>query len=122
MMKGGVYLHTLRSTRTRIIRGTESYFLVSFVEPHKRVSRDTISRWVKISLDSAGIDTTQFKPHRTRQASTLAAKKNAVSLQEILNTAGWASATTFARFCDKPILQGEEFANGVLCNKPVYVL
>ena len=43
--------------RTRIIRGTESYLLVSFVKPHKRVSRDNISRWVKISLDTAGIDT-----------------------------------------------------------------
>ena len=40
--------------RTRIIGGTESYLLVSFVKPHKTVSRDTIS---------------------TRQASTSAAKK-----------------------------------------------
>ena len=70
------------------------------------MSRDTISRWVKISLDSAGIDTIQFKPHSTRQTSTSAAKKNAVSLQEILNTA----------------LQGAEFANGVLFKKPVYLL
>ena len=79
------------------------------------MSRETISRWVKISLDSAGIDTTRFKPHSTRQASTSAAKQNAVSLQEILNSAGWASASTFARFYGKPIEQQAEFANGVLC-------
>ena len=88
--------------RTRIIRGTESHLLLSFVKPHERVSRDTISRWVKISEDRAGIDTTQCKPHSARQASTSAAKKNAVSLQEIVNTAGWTSVTTFARFYDKP--------------------
>lgn len=105
--------------RTRIIRGTEPCSLVRFVKPHKRVSRDTIGRWVKISLDNAGIDTTQFKTHEARQASTSAAKKNAVRLQEILDTAGWAYATTFACVYDKPILQEEGFANGVLCKKPV---
>lgn len=73
-----VYLHILNLNRIQIIRGTESYLLsISFVKPHKRVSKDTVSRWVKISLDRAGIDATQFKLHSTRQAFTSAAKKNA---------------------------------------------
>ena len=42
--------------------------------------KKTTSRWVKISLESAGIDTMRFKPRSTRQAYTLAAKQNAVSL------------------------------------------
>lgn len=52
----------------------------------KRVS----SRWVKIVL--AGIHTSQFKSHGTTQIIHIVKRNADVSLQEILNTAGWASA------------------------------
>lgn len=56
--------------------------------PFKRVSRDTISRWVKLVLTDSGIDTSRFKPHSTRAASTSAASNASVSLDDILHTAG----------------------------------
>ena len=67
------------------------------------VRKDTISHWVKASLRIAGIDTSMFKPHSTRAAATSAAQLKGISLTEIINVAGWSSATTFARFYDKTL-------------------
>ena len=57
------------------------------LKPFSPVSRDTISRWVKTIMPRAGIDTTKFKPHSTRAASTSAASRNAVPLENILTAA-----------------------------------
>ena len=62
-------------TRTKSLRGSEGYLFISYHRPIKRVSRDTISRWVKLVLTDSGIDTSRFKPHSTGAASTSAAKK-----------------------------------------------
>ena len=102
--------------RTKDLRGSEAFLLISFVKPHKRISRDTLSRWVSVVLDCAGIDTSRFKAHSTRPASTSAAKRNSVNIDDILSTAGWSSARTFAVFYDRPIREHSQFANGVLRN------
>ena len=79
---------TLKSTS----RGTERKLLISIIQPHKGVSRNTISRWTKSGLKSAGIDTSQFTAHSTRAASSSKAKERDVPLDVILVTAGWGSA------------------------------
>ena len=66
------------------ISRTESQLFVSYSKPHKAVSRDTISRWVKTVLSSAGIDTKKFRPHRTRAAAVSAANNASLPLDEIL--------------------------------------
>ena len=60
-------------SRTEHLRGSESQLFVSYSKPHKAVSRDTISRWVKTVLSSSGIDTKKFRPHSTRAAVVSAA-------------------------------------------------
>ena len=55
--------------RTKILRGNQDQLLISFIKPHKAVSRDTISRWLKLVLEQAGIDVDVFKGHSTRAAS-----------------------------------------------------
>lgn len=82
-----VFLHTSKSICTELRRCTESYLHISFVKHYKRIRRDILSSWVKISLDAAGTDTMQFNPHSTRAGSTTAARGNPVSFQETLNTA-----------------------------------
>ena len=76
---------------------------ISTVRPYKAVSKDTISRWIKVTLDLAGIDVRIFKPHSTRAAATSAAQRKGVKLMDILNVAGWTNETTFARFYNKPL-------------------
>ena len=45
-----------RIKSTKQLRKGQSQLLISHVEPFNPVSKDTISRWVKQVLESAGID------------------------------------------------------------------
>lgn len=65
-------------------------------------------------MSRAGIDVTVYKPHSVRSAAASKAKANNASLIEIMKTAGWASAATFARFYDRKIEPGRSFATSVL--------
>ena len=103
-------------TRTKSLRGSESRLFISYNRPFKRVSRDTISRSVKLVLTDSGIDTYRFKPHSTGAANTSAASNASVSLDDILHTAGWSSESTFAKFYNKPIVKENTFADKVLSN------
>ncbi|XP_074651617.1 uncharacterized protein LOC141906272 [Tubulanus polymorphus] len=101
--------------RTKDIRESEPRLFVSYVKPYKAVSRDTISRWVKTAMSQAGIDTKVFKPHSVRAAATSKAKLNDVPLEDILKTAGWSNAATFAKYYGKPIKHdSQNFVEGVL--------
>ena len=102
-------------TRTQSLWGSESQLFISYTRPFRRVSRETICRWVKFVLTDSGIDTLRFKPRSTRAASTSAASNSSVSLDDILHTAGWSSESTFAEFYNKPIIVKENpFADKVL--------
>lgn len=98
--------------RTKQVRETTN-LLVSWVKPHKRVSRNTISRWIKTVLKQSGIDTNIYKPHTTRSASTSAAKLADIPIDTILKSAGWANAQTFQTYYNKPI-DGQDFACSLL--------
>ena len=98
------YLNVTKKLRKH--NGTlEDQLFISFKKPHCAVSKDTISRWLAVVLKQAGVDISQFRPHSTRAASTSAANKLGVPMQEILHTAGWSRAGTFQRYYNKPILQ-----------------
>ena len=45
----------------------------SYVKPYKKVSRESIRRWLKYFMLLSGIDISLFKPHSPRVASTSAA-------------------------------------------------
>ncbi|KXJ06916.1 hypothetical protein AC249_AIPGENE11513 [Exaiptasia diaphana] len=93
--------------RTEGIRGNEQQLLISYQKPFKKISRDTISRWLKTVMQSTGVDLKQFKAHSTRSASTSAVKKSFVPIEEILAKAGWSTARTFANYYDKPVVPVE---------------
>ena len=81
--------------KTEPLRGTERALFISVIQPHKGVSRDTISRWTKSGLKSAGIDTSQFTAQSTKAASSSKAKERDVPLDVIPAITGWGSAATF---------------------------
>ena len=62
-------------TRTKPLRKDETQLLISFVKPHKAVSKDTIGRWTESVLANAGIDTSQFGAHRLAQLQLLLQKE-----------------------------------------------
>lgn len=101
---------------TEKLRDEEKKLFISFIKPYKAVSRDTISRWTKQVLKNSGIDTQIFTSHSTRAATASKAKQKDVPLDTILNTIGWASAQTFQKFYQKPVLdpRGATLAQAVL--------
>ena len=106
------YIHRTKELRT----GTKLF--VTYIAPHNAVSRDTISRWIRMIMEAAGIDIKRFAPHSTRAASTSKAASVNVPLNTILETAGWCRETTFTKFYKRQVLElvqdTDAFANAVL--------
>ena len=100
--------------RTETLRNNSTALLLTHQAPHKPASKDTIARWVRNVLHEAGIDTTKYSAHSVRAASVSAAKRGGAAVQEILNTAGWASSSVFAKYYDKYIDKSVPFHVAVL--------
>ena len=90
--------------RTKVIRKDEKQLFISFCKPYHAVSKSTISRWLKLVLQEAGIDIELFKPHSTRAAACSRMKRDEVHIDSILSTAGWSNCRTFEKFYNKCIL------------------
>lgn len=84
--------------RTESIRNGCDKVFISYLKPHKQVSKNTIARWIKTFLGLAGINIKKFSAHSTRAASSSAAIRNGVPITEILNKAGWSSEKTFFKY------------------------
>ena len=87
---------------TKEIRNDDSFF-ISFQKPHKNVSTETISRWIRLALKQSGVDTEKFKAHSTRSASASAALSQGVPVDIIMGRVGWSSERTFAKFYNKSV-------------------
>ena len=74
--------------RTKPLRGLHTELFLSYQQPHNPVTKDTIARWVKVTLKNSGIDIDKFSPHSCRSAATSATKTAGLSLSEIVNSAG----------------------------------
>ena len=89
--------------RTQNLRNGEQCLFVSYVKPHRAVSRDTIFRWTKSVLVSSGIDSHMFSAHSTRAAAASRAMQKDVPLDVILAQVGWRSAEPFWKFYENPV-------------------
>ena len=76
---------------------------VSTMWRHKAVTKDTIDRWIKVTLRLAGTGVDMFKPHSTQAAATSAAHRKRVQVADSLKVAEWSNEKTFARFYNKPM-------------------
>ena len=61
--------------------------LLPYIRPQKPISSASLSRWLKDLISQAGIDTSIFKAHSVRGASSSATYEMGVSLQDILDLA-----------------------------------
>ena len=82
--------------------------LLSFIKPHKYVTRDTVARWIRTVLSLSGIDSSQYSAGSVRPAAASKAKAMAVPIEHIMARAGWSRASTFAKFYDKEIVQSHD--------------
>lgn len=103
--------------RTQELRSNCDSLFISFRAPHKAVTSQTISRWIKYTLSESGIDTSIFTAHSTRHASTSAAHRLGISIDLIRRTAGWSgNSDVFAKFYNRIVVEDNisEFAVSIL--------
>ncbi|XP_031327254.1 uncharacterized protein LOC116158588 [Photinus pyralis] len=101
---------------TKQLRTSNTDFLfITYKKPHRIASKQTLSRWVKDTLEQAGVNTKIFKAHSTRHAATSKAFQLGVPVETIRQTAGWtAKSKTFCNFYKRPFSEANLFANTVL--------
>ena len=101
--------------RTLKHRDKHSQLLLSYIQPFKPVSKDTIARWVKVILKSAGIDVKKYSAHSSHAVSTLSCKAKGLGMQKIMAAAGWSNTGTFATYYEKPVdIQSQNFCKVLL--------
>uniref|UniRef100_A0A1Y1M5M3 Tyr recombinase domain-containing protein n=1 Tax=Photinus pyralis TaxID=7054 RepID=A0A1Y1M5M3_PHOPY len=101
--------------KTKNLRQTSKNLFITFKKPHKDVTSQTISRWLKVILRKSGLDTNQFTAHSTRHAATSAAARKGVPYDSIRLAAGWSEkSSVFANHYNRPLLQKDNFATTVL--------
>lgn len=91
---------------------------MSLKAPYRSVSANTLSRWIRSILKSAGIDTTVFGAHSTRGAAASKAFAGGASTDSILRAGHWASESTFARFYRRETI-GSSLASSILGLRPL---
>lgn len=89
--------------RTASLRGEITQLLISYQKPFKAVTTDTIARWLRTVLSNAGVDTSVYKAHSTRAASTSAAKKAGIPIDLIMKAADWSSDSTFVKHYQRTV-------------------
>jgi integrase len=106
-------LHYINMTAS--MRQEEDFLFLTNTKPHSAASKQTISRWVKDTLQMAGVDVAQFKPHSTRHASTSSAHRLGISIDQIKQCAGWSpNSETFARFYNRPVVEPGQYVTKIL--------
>lgn len=105
--------------KTASFRNDEESLILTHKRPYHAASSQTISRWIRKTLSLGGIDTSIFSTHSVRHASTSAALRGGVSIEQIKNTAGWTtSSNTFFKFYNRPLQKpNDTFARTILQSK-----
>ena len=82
-------------------------------KPYSPVQSTSIGRQLQLTLQDAGIDTSVFKAHSTRGASSSAARQSGVSVKDILAAAAWSREITFNHVYYRPP-QSTSFGRAVI--------
>jgi integrase len=103
---------------TENIRAGEDFLFLSYQGPHKKVTSQTIGRWLVYLLKEAGINTDTFHAHSFRHASSSKAVRGGINIDTILKRVGWSSKShVFAKYYNRPIDCSSEYSNVVLAIK-----
>ena len=77
-------LYLARTEKFRSVGNQNEKFLISFVKPHKNVTKDTIARWIRTVLHMSGVNTTKYSAGSVRPAAASKAKAMAVPIKHIM--------------------------------------
>lgn len=108
------YLERTEGLRQAFSRCSDA-LIISYIKPHKPVTKDSISRWIKTMLYRSGVDTTRFTAGSVRSAAVSKAKAMSIPIACIMSKAGWTRESTFAKYYDKRIVKEvDSFQEAVL--------
>ena len=71
---------------------------------HEPIETQTISRYVKLTLKAAGINTKIFTVHSTRHASSTEKYMKGLSLNDIVKKEGWKTSSSFRQSYNLPVI------------------
>lgn len=95
-----------------------SALFLTFKRPIRNASSQTISRWIRLTLSEGGVDTSIFTSHTTRHASSSAAARKGITVDDIRKAAGWSpTSSTFANFYNRPLLPSTDVASAIILNR-----
>ncbi len=104
------YLH-----RTSVTRGAHTALLLSYRAPFRPITAQTVSRWLVTCHSSAGIDTSIFKAHSARAASSSKAVATGYPISKVLAAGNWSNkSNTFVRFYHRHLQQTPSFSEHFL--------
>lgn len=88
------------------LRKTDGKLFISFIKPHKKVSKYTTVRWIKKMLNISDINTKMYTVGSVHPSAALWAKARDVPVSCIMTKAGWLILieTTFAKHYEKVIV------------------
>lgn len=99
---------------TKQIRGNTKQLFILVKKPHKAITTQTFSKWVKSVLEDSGINTKVFSAHSTRHASTSKAFDRGLDLNLIRRTTGWTEGSkNFAKFYNRQIINTRDYAKTI---------
>ena len=93
-----------------------SSLILGLNSPHPPIGASTIGRWIKFGLSEAGIDTSVYSAHSTREASASKAVRASLSIESILRTGSWSSESVFSKHYNRPINR-ESFREVILAEE-----
>ena len=88
---------------TKPLRNGETQLFLSHMNPHKKVSKSTITRWIKETLLLSGIDTNIYQTHSLRAASSSKVHSKGLSTMDILKHGNWSQESTWQKFYHKEV-------------------
>ena len=99
------YLKATRNLRPVFLSSKPDPLFVPYVKPNNPITAPTLSRWLRMVLKNAGIDTDIFQAHSVRGASKTAAVNRNIPLDDVMKMADLSRVSTFQKFCYKPIFK-----------------
>ena len=79
----------------RLLVSCDPALFITTVKPDKKPSKDSISRWIKLTVSEVGINSGLFTSHSCRSVSTSKAIEANVDVQTIIKSANWSGDSMF---------------------------
>ena len=83
--------------------GEPSALFLSYISPHKPITKSRVAGWLKEALLLAEVDTKVFQAHSFRGAASSKALVKGLSVKEVVQHGNWSRESTWQRFYHREV-------------------